>query len=351
MDGYFSFDSSVIYPLPASTSSTAILQAADPTIYAVATFFKQILNTNLEPVFSQAALANNLNHANLDNWVDNVAVAQTITFPLDKTLLTTIDFKFPLLNIYEEDAKFDQLTLTNSAIRRNLIVQWILPPLTAKQYNNIYPFFQLAAKAVLGYGQQGYDPKVNPNGPSIWKTAGLSFGFMYGYKLKKLAGIFKAFSVQDQRIQAYFPSIEFKLSFEEKNQLPVLQNFNTKFTEVILTENLVDGYNPANPINNFIDGYIFPDISLTSCTPGSGTINGQTLLVIEGTGFNAAKFKSPLQLTICGSPVIKLVVKSPTVIQAITNPGINGTSGTPGDIVLTDNDGNVATLTNGYTYL
>ncbi len=337
-DGYYSFNSKV-QPLPSLTSDpTPTIQLADPVLYAAANLFRQILNTNLQPRFSNEAAACGLTHANLDNFVDGVTVAQVIDYPLDPSALRVTNYKFPLLSVYTEEEFFHQWTLTNQMVHRTLVISWILPPLAVQQMNRMYEFLQLAGKAMLAYGPQGYDPKVTPNGPSAWQTANLSFGAMMGVKHLPYMGLDK------EKKTAYFPSIQMRMAVMERQQDPVPQNFESFSGISLLREDLVDGYNPANPITNFIDGYVYPNISLTSCTPNSGSIQGNTLLVIQGTGFLATKIST---VTVCGAEVKSLVVKSPTVMLAITNPGI--TAGT-GDVVAYDEQGNSYTLTNGFTY-
>lgn len=337
-DSNYSFNSKV-QPLPSLTSDpTPIIQLADPVLYAAANLFRQILNTNLQPRFSNEAAACGLTHANLDNFVDNVTVAQVIDYPLDPNALRITNYKFPLMSVYTEEEYFHQWTLTNQMVHRTLVIAWILPPLTVQQMNRLYTFLQEASKAMLAFGPQGYDPKVNPNGPSAWQTANMSFGAMIGVKHLPYMGLDK------EKKAAYFPSIQMRMAVMERGQDPVPQNF-ISFTGIsTLQENLVDGYNPANPILDFVDGYIVPNISLTSCTPNSGSIQGNNLLVIQGAGFLAEKIA---QVKVCGAQVKKISVLQPNVMLVVTNPGI--TAGT-GDVVAYDEQGNSYTLHNGFTY-
>lgn len=339
MDGYFSWSSKVL-PAPSLTAdTTATVKLVDPLLYNLSTFFAQLLNTNLQPRFSNETNHCSLTHSNLDNWVDGYAVAQITDFPLNSLSLKENDFKFPMLNVCVESEEPHQLTLTNVSVKRDFCVNWILPPLTTRQYNRIYHFLGEASKIWIGYGQQGYDPKINLN--SVWKDCEVSFGSLNSIDYQHFSGFDKAGK------EANFPAMQFRLSFWERNRNPVPQNFET-FTGIsLLEEDLYDGYNIANPIEHFIDGYINPDIILTQCTPNSGSIQGNTLLVVQGSGFLSQKFLLPSQLTICGTIAKQVVVKSPTVLMVITNPGIQ--TGT-GNIVFTDLQGNQYTLANGYTY-
>ncbi len=343
----FSFDNGNIttYPLPGILADpTPVLQLADPVVYAIATFFTEILNTNLSPRFQDECRAVGLTHANFDNWIDGYAVAQTIVFPLNSCLLQSTNFRFPLLAIQPIKEEYHQWTLTNLSTCREFEIAWILPPLSPAQMNRIYPFFKVASNALLAYGTQGYDPKVNPDGPSFWQTAGLSFGRMYGATYIDYDG----FDINKKEV--FFPSIQLSLDFVERNQQPVPQPNQEDFTSVYLQENIISQENPANPIDNFIDGYVVPNITITSCTPSSGTIQGNTLLIIQGTGFNSATLTYLSQLNICGVPVQQLVVKSPTVIMAITSPAVIGVVSQLGDVIITDTAGNTYDLINSFTY-
>jgi hypothetical protein len=343
MDSLFQFNAGYTLPAPSLTvNPTAIVQLIDPTIYQLSNFFAQLLNTNLMPRFAQEAQECGLTHENLDNFVDNVAVAQKTAFPLHRLTLQGNDFKFPMLNVMIEQEQPHQITLTNVGIKRDICVSWVLPPLTIRQYNRLYYFLSEVSKIWTGYGQQGFDPKVMPNGPSVWQTAGLSYGSLNNVKFGHFQGLNK-----DGKLSVDFPSIQYRLSFVERNQLPVAQNYQS-FSHVTYQQSIYDGYNIANPINNFVDGYVYPNITLTSCSPNTGTIKGYTLVQINGTGFTAGKIQSLSQITVCGAQVASFLIQSETVIIIVTNPGI--TTGI-GDIVLTDLDSNKYVLSNAFTYV
>jgi hypothetical protein len=347
-DGYYSFGNQSVeqYPIPSNSIATGpVLQLADPLIYAMASFFSQLLNTNLLPRFQQEAEACGLTHANLDNFVDGYGVAQTIVFPLNEQLLRANDFKFPLLAIWPVHEEYLNLTLVYPATHRYFKVAWILPPLSAPQYNRLYPFLGLASKTILAYGLQGYDPKVSD--VSVWQTNGIAFGYFHNASYEPYEG-----TSGKANTQAFFPTVEMEISFVERNQSPVVANF-TEFTGIQdLQIDLYDGYAPASPIPTFIAAPIQPDVSITSCTPATGTIQGNTLVVIEGNGFNSLGTLGPSSLTFDGSPAAAMNIRSSTLIMAITSPSPNFPvyTGSIGPIVLTDNQGNAYSLATGWAY-
>lgn len=345
MDGYFSFNSQVLPAASLTADATPVIKLVDPLLYNLATFFAQLLNTNLQPRFSNEAQHTGLNHASLDNWVDGYAVAQITDFPLNNLTLKDTDFKFPLLNVICEEEHSTDLTLTNRGVVRQFCISWVLPPLTVRQYNRLYQFFGEATKIWTGYGRQGYDPKVNSN--SVWKACNVAFGHLGQVEY----GNFYGFTKEGK--EADFPAIQIRCSFAEREQEPVIQNYPTTISNVFIeVDGYDDGYNIANPLSNFVDGYVYPNATITSISPPSGSIGGNTLVSISGTGFSSNIFQKNSQITIAGVQVRGFVVKSPTIILARTNPGIGfpGGSAYTGSVVLTDNQGNSTTLTNSYTY-
>jgi hypothetical protein len=346
-DGYFSYytqaTGSYIWPATGGIAyPQQTLQISDPTINAIAAFFSQILQSNLLPRFANECSACGLLHSNLDSFVDGVAVAQTIVFPLNKDLLKIDAFRFPLLAIQPVSETYHNFSLTKLVTERMFNVSWILPPLTPLQYNRLYPFFGMASKALLAFGSQGYDPKVS--NISIWQEIGVSFGFMDSVSYEPYNGLNK------QGSSVFFPTIELEMSFVERNQDPVIVNFSDDFTEVDLLQiDLHDGYNQAAPITNFIDGYVFPNITIDSCSPATGTVQGNTLVLIKGAGFDPAKVAG---VSLDNSPAKQFVVKGPNLIMAISNPSPNFPiyTGSIGPITITDTLNNQYSLPSGFAY-
>lgn len=341
-DGYISFDSQVIPVASITVDPTSIIKLTDPVLYTAATFFQQLLQTNLQPRFSREAVAVGLTHASLDNWVDDEIVSQTTAFPLNSLTLQGNDFKFPHLNAVVEHEEPFQFSLTNSGIQRDLAISWLLPPLSVRQYNRLYHFLSQASKVWIAYGQQGYDPKVNK--VNVWATCNASFGSLNSVDFDNFRGLDK-----DGNLEVHFPAIIFRLSVFERQQLPVPNNYTIPINSFSIDINLVDGYSPANPIN-FIDGYVYPNIYLSSCNPSSGSIQGGTTVLLTGQGFFSNKLSDQSSITIAGAPVSVWEIKTDNLIQLLTPPGIIGTSGQTGAIVLTDNLGYTYNLSNCYTY-
>lgn len=90
--------------------------------------------------------------------------------------------------------------------------------------------------------------------------------------------------------------------------------------------------------------YVAP--SVTSITPNTGSTAGGTVVTINGTGF-----QNGATVTIGGLPAIDVSVVSSTTITAKTPIGpASEQVSQPRDVVVTNPDGTIATLTRGFTY-
>jgi hypothetical protein len=199
----------------------------------------------------------------------------------------------------------------------------------------------------LGYGQQGYDPKVDTN--NIWFESGVSFGSIDDCVITKYDGTMK--DKQGHEIQAYFPCVEFRLTLVEQNQMPLPQNYPNVFSGATIEIDLVDGYNPSNPIKNITDGYVFPNITISDSSVSSGSSSGGTWFYLYGTGFNNGNLQQASQITIVGAPAADFAIKSSNIVLIITSPAVFGTTGQLGDIVITDLQGNQYSLVDSWTYI
>ena len=101
-DQLFSFNSRVL-PAPSLTDDpTPVIQLVDPVLYTLANFFAQILESNLQPRFSNEAMHSGMSNNGLNNWIDGYTVAQITDFPLHDLTLKGNSFKFPHLNVVIE---------------------------------------------------------------------------------------------------------------------------------------------------------------------------------------------------------------------------------------------------------
>jgi hypothetical protein len=84
--------------------------------------------------------------------------------------------------------------------------------------------------------------------------------------------------------------------------------------------------------------------TITSISPASGPTTGGTTITINGTNFVSG---GSFGVMIGGNRATSVIYDSPLRIRATTPPDTAG----PKDVIVTNNDGQNATLTNGFTYL
>ncbi|MGH9763144.1 MAG: beta strand repeat-containing protein, partial [Blastocatellia bacterium] len=80
---------------------------------------------------------------------------------------------------------------------------------------------------------------------------------------------------------------------------------------------------------------------ISSISPSTGPANGSTQVTITGSGFQYGA-----TVTFGNTPATTMIVYGPTTITAYAPPGSDG----PVSVVVTNYDGQTATLTNGFTY-
>jgi len=345
-DGYFSYSSgsTQVYPLPTQQSnSTAATLLGDQVIYQIGNFFRQILNNNLNPRFSQDMLQVGISHANLPTYHDGYAVAQVVDYALYPHILNTTDYQFPLLSVVQTGMAANQHTIVKNGIRRDFQVSWIMPPMTGTQSLIFQPYLSMGAKAWLDFGGIGYDPKVSTQ--SIWLTSGIVQGALGDIRMLPFQGT-QAKGSDWQQVA--FPALTLNLSVWEDNQLGVtqLEAPLPTFTEAYIQVNMADGYNINNPFENVADGYAIPNLSISSLSVVSGSLQGETLVFISGQGFLVDNIYT---VSFNGAVGKTATVRNVQMLQVITNPSVGGLAGT-GNVVITDQFGQTYQIHNGWTY-
>lgn len=329
-DGYLFGFNTTTFPL----SSTASL--TDPVTDTILRYFKNIIKINLGAAFANDAAACGLVNQRMNFVVDGNMVPQAIAYPPDTTLQTT-NYKFPLLSAYRVSREFQQFTNMKLMIKSDYMVNFTLPPLSNTQYNYLYKYLAYVADVLIQRTWQGYDPNYN-NGEQVWKTAKIAYALLS----KDEYGSFIAVEGKEE-----FPSIRFHMSVMEESQF--IESNYPGLDNIYVRTNVFDGYNLSTPYDNIADGYVNPNLSIVGLNVSSGSVLGGTVVAISGDGFlNVTPSQSAsYSVTLNGAPVSKLLVKSNQIILVVSGPG--PATGT-GDVVITDNKGNITTLTNGWTY-
>jgi hypothetical protein len=324
-----------VFPPPTGTGNT-LLADTDITNQKILDFFSGVLQLNLGSRWAQQCTSAGLVNSNLQNMIDGSIVGSTICHPLPSTLKQT-DYHFPILSAYRQDEHYRQMTNNKVVIESNFIITFTLPPLNSpEQLNLIYPFLQAASKTILFYGTAGSDPKYN-NGELVWAEAGFAFALMEGCQYGSFLG---------QAGKEVFPSVKINFKvFEENHFVPEdyipLTGFDGYISEL-------DGYNINNPITNFIEFQTNLTFNISELSQTSGSKAGGQMVIIEGTGFQEANLVRQNQITFAGQSVQSFLVKSDTVIIAITGYTVSPISG---PVIITDDNGNQAISSVNYSYV
>jgi hypothetical protein len=343
-DAYWSFTNNTVYPLPdTSVNATPTALLGDLTLYTLANFARQLLNSNLLPRFASDMLNVGISNANLPTYQDGYAVSEVVFYPLYPNILSTTNFKFPLLSISQKGMTPFEFSTVYNALQRDFTITWIMPPMLSTQLNALAPWLSTIAQVFTGYLPLGYDPKLNQTN-SCW----LNIGIGWGQTGKVNLAPFKGQQVVNGNFQdAVFPAFSIDYSLVELEQLGLPQNFPYSFTGLDITQYTADGYNPNNPFL-FTDAYAPVGLGITSLTPNSGSArNGNTLVILDGYTFISS---NTYTVSLNGSTCKAVTVTNPNVLMCVSNPSINYATGT-GNVVVTDQFGNSTTFVNGWTYI
>lgn len=333
-DNQFSFDTT-IFPLPTNTGNT-ILTDSDPVSTKILQFYRGILQGNLGDRWAQECIACGMINSNLQNLIDGYIVGDAICYPVPTTLKQT-DYKFPLLSVYRNKETYRQMTTMKIVTESDFKITWTLPPLNSPaQLNHLYPFLAAVSKTILFYTFEGSDPKYN-NGELVWKNAGFSFATIDNADIGSFLG-------QDGK--TFFPSLKISLKVFEQNQF-VPANYEA-FTGFDGSIDELDGYNINNPYPNLVQFITNPGLTISSFNTTSGSINGGTQVIIQGTGFQVAKLSQQQQIVIAGGAVQSFLVVSDTTIIAVTG---YVTAPSVGPITITDNQGNMISSVSDFSYV
>lgn len=153
------------FPLTASTSSP-LLQDADPATFYLLEFGAAVLATHLGPrLEAQAAVAG----------ADQIGSAVAYTLPWNpETYLREQHVKFPLLAAHRKSSAYDERTTSFFRATSLFEVVYVLPPLRSAQAEQLLPALRAAEAILVQRFQQGFDPAYVPTGGNagdkVWTT-------------------------------------------------------------------------------------------------------------------------------------------------------------------------------------
>jgi hypothetical protein len=145
------------YPVTSSTANT-LLQDADPVVFYLLDFYAAMLATHVGTrLVAEAAAV-------------GAPVASVVAYkvPLDPgPFLLEEGFQFPLLCIYRRTSQLNERTTQKRHVTTELVVEYILPPLTGGQAERIAPVLTAVERILDARTQQGYDPTYTPPGSTL----------------------------------------------------------------------------------------------------------------------------------------------------------------------------------------
>lgn len=321
------------YP-PLATSSNNELYDLDKAVYKLLDFYSTILNSEFGPRWTSVTQELGLIHSNFPYLSDGYIIAQTIPYPIP-ALVKTTDFRFPLLSAHRENEKYTDQTDMHINVESDLFLTISFPPLTAPQYNRIYPFLSAMSKKILMATYLTKDAFYH-NSENVLASAGISYMAPIGAKYGDLR------SAEGGSDVTHYPSIQVHIQIAERDHY--ISSQYPAYTGTNLQDDMVDGYQPGNPIVDFSSNIVAPKISINSVSPTTSPIAGNKLIILSGSGFTDNNIVS---VTLCGVPASKITYKTPNCIFLITNGSIPISNG---DVVVTDNLGNQYTLTGVFSY-
>ena len=194
-----------VSPLTPATTH-GLLQDADPALYHALAFYKSVLSTHLGARWDAE-----VTKAGLSKYAGQITTLAIPFDPLPWLQQGSLAPPFLALFVPEENATDRTRAFYQTAATAKL--QWVLPPLTLAQYNQLYPFLRAAAKVILDRTTLGYDPAYQ-NGAEFCALGGIA---------QLDLGPARYGAIQGLDTKLLFPTVEFELTvIERRAQTPGL---------------------------------------------------------------------------------------------------------------------------------
>lgn len=137
------------YPLPTTANTKAY---ADPTIRLLLDFCESVLNTYLG-AFWASLQANQ----NTGITADMPLIATKLTYD-PFAFFASSNYKFPLLAVFRNESTKTEKTFTWYVWQSKIELNYILPPLSASQYNNMRDVFRAVRDVIADRLALRWDP-------------------------------------------------------------------------------------------------------------------------------------------------------------------------------------------------
>lgn len=186
-----------VYPLTAATTNS-LLADVDPALDLLLKFFAAVLSIHLGARWDAEMVK-----AGLPDLVGKISTLQVPYDPLP--FLGTTQIIPPLLALYPVTDTPQEHTRHWYRIDGSLKLLWVLPPLSAAQFLQLYPFLRAATKVIVDRVEQGFDPAYN-GGQLDENSAIMEISIdraSYG-------------SVPQLRTELHFPCVEINIAVQER---------------------------------------------------------------------------------------------------------------------------------------
>lgn len=315
----------VSFPL-ADALTNSLLQDADPVLFHGLAYLSWAIATYAgDRLLAQAAAAS-----------APIASAVAASVPMNPApFLRQEHFKFPLLALWRTKASFDVQSISFRRDACDCMLAYVLPPMAAGEVEQILPILN-AVKGLLdrvidlGY-DVAYTPPGGVEGDPVWRTAGVE-------KVMLKSAEFGAFA--DDTGDLYFPALTAELTIRERSGHAPEQFEDFAGADTTVDVPVSDGTVVAAVVQIATQS----EPTVVSASPATGTKAGGTPVTIGGT-----LFKAPATVNFGSALASAVVVVSPTVITCET-PAHDAYPTAVVDIVVTNQDGQEATLEDSFTF-
>lgn len=319
-NGFFKIGG-VNFPIPTGGN---FLQNSDPALY----YLKEYLSAVI-PYYLQAAWAQQIAISGPTGY-PNIVAETTVYPPQDN--LGVRQYNFPFLCVYREHTQFMQRTVLWYETQCDVRILFVLPPLEPEQYETMYPFLKLVSDTILNCLWESLDSNFNSGEPVLTES-----GIELIEIIDSTHGMLEFQGNSQSKRKEVFPTLNMKIRvFERRNPVdlsligPVISGFDGYVS--------LDSADNSTPLE--MSDFVTNSLVIDSVSPSSGTIQGNTYMVIAGAGFN-----NVTSVSIGQAAVLSFTIASDNMITCFTGASATGIY----DVVVSSSNDSFS-FTNGFTY-
>ena len=309
----------VTYPLTASTANP-LLQDADPSLYQASAFLVAMVEYFVAARFkAQAALV---------GLAPPTAIRRVINED-PSPFLTADQSQYPLFALYRDSETQNEHTVE----WEKSIAQWkfayVLGALNPRQQDQLNPILHSVARVIGRAVSKGWHPSYQGGAP-IWTQAGIQRAWL---GTVNYSGFERVDTLND-----YYRAVTGSITVWERD-FPVPGDFQAfGGADIAIDQQSGDG----TVLSDVVDASTIVAPTITNLSSTSGTKAGGLALTITGTGYRRPSG------TIGGAKAT--VTASTTTTVSVTTPAHAAYPTFMADVVVTNDDGQSATLSAGYSF-